>query len=75
MGILNEMGIVIGRGMVCMLALACAVRMGIETRPVAAQSVESSGLEVFLGRGLPAITRPGKRSHRTLDGYRMTTFG
>ena len=39
------MGIVIGRGMLCTLALACAVRMGIETRPLAAQSVESSGLE------------------------------
>ena len=35
MGMVNGMGIVVGRGMLCTLALACAVRMGIETRPLA----------------------------------------
>ena len=69
MGIVNGMGDVIGRGMLCTLALACAGLIGIETRPVAAQSVESSGLEFpsdgsYLRRGtLPggARDRGGRR--------------
>ena len=71
MGKVNGMGIVIGRGMVCTLALACAVRMGIETRPLAAQSVESSRLEFPSDEAYLRLLVPGNESYRTLDGYRM----
>ncbi len=71
MGRVNGMGIVIGRGMLCTLALACIVRMGFETRAVAAQSVESSGLEFPSDEAYLRLLVPGNESYRTLDGYRM----
>ena len=71
MGIVNGMGDVIGRGMLCTLALACAGQMGIETRPVAAQSVESSGLEFPSDGSYLRLQAPGNEAYQALDGYRM----
>ena len=65
------MGDVIGRGVLCVLVLACAVRMGIEPRPVAAQSVESSGLEFPSDESYLRFLAPGNEAYRTLDGDRM----
>ena len=71
MGIVNGMGIVIRRGMLCTLTLACAVRMGIETRPLAAQSVESSGLEFPSDGSYLRLQAPGNEAYQALNGYRM----
>ena len=68
------MGDVIGRGMLCALVLACAVRMGIEPRPVAAQSVESSGPEFPSNESYLRLLAPGNEAYRTLDGDRMKRF-
>ncbi len=65
------MGDVIGRGVLCTLTLACAVRMGIETRPVEAQSVESSGLEFPSDGSYLRLQAPGNEAYQALDGYRM----
>ena len=65
------MGIVIGRGLLCTLALACAVRMGIETRPLTAQSVESSGLEFPSDGSYLRLQAPENEAYQALDGYRM----
>ncbi len=71
MGIVKGMGDVIGRGMLCTLALACAGQMGIETRPVAAQSVESSGLEFPSDGSYLRLQAPGNEAYQALDGSRM----
>ena len=67
----HDMGVVIGRGVLCALVLACAVRMGIEPRPVAAQSVEPSGLEFPSDESYLRLLAPGNEAYRTLDGDRM----
>ena len=65
------MGDVIGRGGLCALILACAVPMGIEPRPLSAQSVESSGLEFPSDESYLRLLAPGNEAYRTLDGDRM----
>ena len=65
------MGDVIGRGLLCALLLACAVRIGVEPRPVAAQSVERSGPEFPSDESYLRLLAPGNEAYRTLDGDRM----
>ena len=65
------MGDVLGRGTLCALVLACGVWMGIEPRPVAAQSVASSGLEFPSDESYLRFLAPGNQAYRTLDGDRM----
>ena len=62
---------VIGRRALCALVLACAVGMGIGPLPVAAQSVESSGLEFPSDESYLRLLAPGNEAYRTLDGDRM----
>jgi hypothetical protein len=61
----------IGRSALCALVLACTVWMGIGPRPVAAQSVESSGLEFPSDESYLRLLAPGNEAYRTLDGDRM----
>ena len=65
------MGDVTERNLLCALVLACAVQMGIEPRPVAAQSVESSGLEFPSDQSYLRFLAPGNDAYRALDGDRL----
>ena len=65
------MGDVTERNLLCTLVLACAVQMGIEPGSVAAQSVESSGLEFPSDESYLRLLAPGNEAYRTLDGDRM----
>ena len=67
----HNMSDVIGRRALCALVLACAVGMGIGPLPVAAQSVESSGLEFPSDESYLRLLAPGNEAYRTLDGDRM----
>ena len=68
-----DVGDVIERSLLCALVLTCAVQLAIETRPVAAQSVESSssGLEFPSDQSYLRFLAPGNDAYRTLDGDRM----
>ena len=62
---------VIQRSMLSALVLTCAVSMGIAPRPVAAQSVASSGPEFPSDESYLRLLAPGNEAYRTLDGHRM----
>ena len=62
---------VIKRSMLCALVLASAVHMGIEPRPAAAQSVQSSGSDFPSDESYLRLLAPGNEAYRTLDGGRM----
>jgi len=66
------MGDVVERSTLCaVVVLTCAVQLGIEPRPVAAQSVESAGLEFPSDESYLRFLAPGHDAYRTLDGDRM----
>ena len=62
---------VVQRSMLSALVLTCAVSMGIAPRPVAAQSVASSGPEFPSDKSYLRLLAPGNEAYRTLDGHRM----
>ena len=66
-----DMGDAIGRGTRCALLLVCAALIGIASRPVAAQPVESSGLKFPSDEACLRFLAPGNDAYRTLDGNRM----
>ena len=65
------MRIAMGPWMLGALVVACLAEMSIETRPLAAQSVESSGLEFPADGSYLRLEAPGNEAYQALDGYRM----